>query len=449
MKKLFGTDGVRGIAGESLSEELAFKLGLSGASFLASQTRSRGEAQKIIVGKDTRLSGDSLGKALVSGIVAAGLDALLIGVAPTAAVAYLTKEFQAAGGVVISASHNPAEYNGIKFFSSQGYKLSDAQEEEIENLLEKTENLERKTKGEAGKSFNAEDKLELYLKHVAGTVASDLAGLKVAVDCANGAACQIAPAVLNQLGAQVLAHKTDSDGLNINKDCGSTHPQYIQQVTSSSDVNIGLAFDGDADRVIAVDEKGQEIDGDFIMAICANHLKNQEKLSNNSVVTTIMTNMGFDLAMQKLGIGVVKTKVGDRYVLEEMIKQEINLGGEQSGHIIFSDYSTTGDGIITALQLLAVMRDTQAPLSELSKVMKRLPQVLLNVKVKHKEKLKDKASIWQEIKLREKELKGKGRILVRPSGTEPLVRVMVEEESKNAAQLLAQEIASLVEEQLS
>ncbi len=443
MARLFGTDGVRGIANQDLSPELAFKLGQAGAMLLSSKNK-RGS---IIIGKDTRISGDLLEAALISGICSAGANALKVGIIPTPAIAYLTKTLDADAGVVISASHNPAEYNGIKFFDSQGFKLPDVLEDKIEALTR--EIIQGRPYGsKIGIAVEVEDASEKYLDLVMATIPGSLSGFSIALDCANGAAYQVAPAVFRELGASVLEFGVKPDGLNINASCGSTYPQYVQEIVKTHDVDLGLAFDGDADRVIAVDENGEEVDGDFLMAICATYLKSQGFLPNNALVTTVMTNMGFDLAMERNGIRVIKTKVGDRYVLEEMMARNIVIGGEQSGHIIFLDHATTGDGIITGLQLISVMQDTGKPLSELKKVMERLPQVLLNVSVSHIKRLKDAQKIWSTVDSVQKRLQGRGRILVRPSGTEPLVRVMVESDSQEEANIIAQEVAGLIQTEL-
>jgi len=443
LTRLFGTDGVRGIANQDLSPELAFKLGQAGAMILASD----GTKGSIVVGKDTRISGDLLESALISGICSAGVDAYRVGVMPTPAIAYLTRNLGASAGVVISASHNPAEYNGIKFFNSEGFKLSDALEDKIE-ILTKEEVRNRPSGGNVGTVVDVKDADERYCDHAVGTIGGDLSGFNIALDCANGAAYKVAPAIFRELGASVLEFGVEPNGININDNCGSTYPQYVQEIARTHDVDLGLAFDGDADRVIAVDENGEEVDGDFIMAICATYLKSISCLPHNSLVTTVMTNMGFDLAMEKNGINVIKTKVGDRYVLEEMIAKDIVIGGEQSGHIIFLDHTTTGDGIITALQLMSVMRDTRKPFSGLTGVMKRLPQVLLNVTVQNIAQLKSAQKVWSEVETVQEQLEGRGRILVRPSGTEPLVRVMVESDSQEEANSVARKVADLIEMEL-
>ncbi|HEY4687274.1 MAG TPA: phosphoglucosamine mutase [Candidatus Subteraquimicrobiales bacterium] len=443
MPKLFGTDGIRGIANDDLSPELAFNLGRVGSLFLAP-----GGKGKFVVGKDTRISGDLLEAALTAGILSTGSDVLKVDVMPTAAIAYLARHLRADGGVVISASHNPAEYNGIKFFDGAGFKLSSDQEEEVEKLLAGSTPGGLVTGGQVGTILEVKEAAELYIDHLASTISGDLEGFRVAIDCANGAAYKVAPAILERLKAKVSVFCADPDGLNINKDCGSTHPDDLQDFVSSSDVDLGLAYDGDADRVIAIDEKGEVVDGDFIMAICALHYKKKNDLPNDTVVTTVMTNMGFDLALSQAGIKVLKTNVGDRYVLEEMVRKNVALGGEQSGHIIFLGDATTGDGIVTSLKLMAVLKELKRPFSEVKRVMSRLPQVLLNVKVDHKEKLSEVKRVWDEIERAEAKLNGKGRILVRPSGTEEVVRVMVEAREDREARTVAQAISGIIKEEL-
>ena len=443
MPKLFGTDGIRGIANDDLSPELAFNLGRVGSLFLAP-----GGKGKFVVGKDTRISGDLLEAALTAGILSTGSDVLKVDVMPTAAIAYLARHLRADGGVVISASHNPAEYNGIKFFDGAGFKLSSDQEEEVEKLLAGSTPGGLVTGGQVGTILEVKEAAELYIDHLASTISGDLEGFRVAIDCANGAAYKVAPAILERLKAKVSVFCADPDGLNINKDCGSTHPDDLRDFVSSSDVDLGLAYDGDADRVIAIDEKGEVVDGDFIMAICALHYKKKNDLPNDTVVTTVMTNMGFDLALSQAGIKVLKTNVGDRYVLEEMVRKNVALGGEQSGHIIFLGDATTGDGIVTSLKLMAVLKELKRPFSEVKRVMSRLPQVLLNVKVDHKEKLSEVKRVWDEIERAEAKLNGKGRILVRPSGTEEVVRVMVEAREDREARAVAQAISGIIKEEL-
>ncbi|MBI4744367.1 MAG: phosphoglucosamine mutase [Actinobacteria bacterium] len=444
MGRLFGTDGVRGIANIELTPELAFKIGQAGARILA-----KGKGDKIVIGKDGRISGDVLEAALIAGVCSTGADIYRVGIMPTPAIAYLTRTYGANAGVVISASHNPAEYNGIKFFDSRGFKLLDEKEDEIEKIVSQGGDFERSSGGEVGIVFEVDDAEEKYINHAMNTIPGDLEGLKIAIDCAFGAAYKVVPSIFRELGAEVHAFNIEPDGLNINKGCGSTNIDYVQEIVRTHNVDIGISFDGDADRVIAVDENGEVIDGDFIMAICAVYLNNLGKLVNNTLVTTVMTNFGFDLAMQRNGIKVVKTKVGDRYVLEKMMNENLAFGGEQSGHIIFLEHNTTGDGVITALQLISVMRQTAKKLSELKRVMDRLPQVLVNVEVSKKGKLNQTKAIWDRVKQIEERLGDKGRILVRESGTEPLVRVMVESEIKDEAKEIAESLAEVVNKELS
>lgn len=443
--KLFGTDGVRGVANDDLSPELAFKLGKSGAMSLI----TAGRRGRIVVGKDPRLSADLLESALVSGIMAAGSDVLKVGILSSPAIAYLTHFLGADAGIVISASHNPAEYNGIKFFDSMGRKLAEDVEGKIEELVREDPASKKFSGRRVGIVYEMQEAREQYFNHAINTISGDLSGLKVVVDCANGAASDITPRVLRELGARVLPFADHPDGLNINLNCGSTYPDYLKEIVASHPVDLGLAHDGDSDRVVAVDEKGQVVDGDFIMAICALHLKQQNRLKKNALVTTVMTNLGFDLAMREHGIKVIKTKVGDRYVIEEMLAEGVSLGGEQSGHIIFLDHHSTGDGLITGLQLMVAMRDSEQPLSELSTVMKRLPQVLLNVKVSGKDELDKEEAIWKAVRETEEALGKRGRILVRPSGTEPLVRVMVESETVEEAETLAKRVRDVIEASLT
>ncbi len=415
MGKLFGTDGVRGIANKDLTPELAFKIGRFGAYVL-----SKGNKGKILVGKDTRISGDMLEASLMAGICSVGLDAVSLGVIPTPAVAYLTKKHQALAGVVISASHNPGEYNGIKFFDSQGFKLPDEVEEEIEDLV------------------------------IIETIGIDLSGIKVAMDCGYGALYKIGPETIKRLGGQVVAINTEPDGMNINKACGSTNPKMIQELVLKEKAHIGISFDGDGDRIIAVDNEGNIIDGDHILAICSVYLKETGKLKNNMVVGTIMTNMGLDMYLKDQGIDIVKTKVGDRYILEEMQKKGYVFGGEQSGHIVFLDYNTTGDGLATGLHLLEVMKAKNKTMAELNSVMTNFPQVLVNARVKNELKYfyDRNIEIQAQIEKLEKLFEGQGRVVIRPSGTEPLVRVMIEAKEDIGLEKIARDLASFIEERI-
>jgi len=443
MSRLFGTDGVRGIANSELTPELAFRLGEAAGAFLSDEGRGR-----IVVGKDTRISGDMLEAALVAGICSAGSDALLAGIIPTPAVAFLTRELGADGGVVISASHNPAEYNGIKFFSRDGFKLLDELEDEIEFHVTSGERPVRPTGARVGVVHVIDDAVERYVAHAIATVPEGLGGLKVALDCGHGAAARTSEIALRRLGAEVVSINCDWNGTDINAACGSTHLDPLVELVRGSGADLGIAHDGDADRVLAVDETGAEIDGDRMMAVIAAQLKRESRLPYDTVVGTVMTNLGFDVAMRGLGIRVVKTKVGDRYVLDQMRSMGAMLGGEQSGHVIFLEHSTTGDGLLTALQLARVMRVTGKPLSELAAVMTSYPQVLINVRVADKGRVSTSAALAAAILAEEESLGVRGRVLVRPSGTEPLVRVMVEASELAAAQASADRLVAVVEHEL-
>ncbi|MGB7604528.1 MAG: phosphoglucosamine mutase [Lutisporaceae bacterium] len=448
MGRLFGTDGVRGIANKELDSELAFNLGRIGAYVLTDETHHK---PRIAVGKDTRISGDMLEAALIAGICSMGAEAVVLGVLPTPAVAYLTRHLGLDAGIVISASHNPFEYNGIKFFNSKGYKLSDELENKIESHLNNTEvAIANPIAGDIGRKFEIDNAVHSYIDFLKKTIDVNLRGLKIAVDCANGAAYIAAPSVLADLGAEIVVIDYKPDGKNINVGCGSTYPGNLQKLVVDTGADVGLALDGDADRLIAVDNKGNLVNGDHILAICAKHMKAKGTLKNDTVVATIMSNMGFDIAMKQEKINVAKTTVGDRYVLEEMLKNDYNIGGEQSGHIIFLDHNTTGDGLLTALQLLAVVKESGKKLSDLTTVMTELPQVLVNAKIKNGNQIKysEDAEIAQAIKEVEDKLKDKGRVLIRPSGTEPLIRVMLEGENKAEIQEDAHRIADLIHSKL-
>ncbi|MBV7271576.1 phosphoglucosamine mutase [Clostridiaceae bacterium UIB06] len=445
MHRMFGTDGVRGIANKELTAEVAYNLGRAGAYVLTEGAHK----PKIVVGMDTRISGDMLENALVAGILSVGAEAICIGIIPTPAVAYLTRKYGADAGVVISASHNPVEYNGIKFFNGQGYKLSDELEDRIQKVIESDfEGVPLPVGEEIGRKLEeAGEAISDYVDFAKSTVQGDLKGLKVALDCANGAAYLTTVRAFKELGAQLYIINNDPDGININKNCGSTHPEELMDYVVKKGCHLGLAFDGDADRCLAVDEKGNLIHGDFIMAIIGKYLKNKGKLHKDVLVTTVMSNLGLDIALKKENIKSIKTNVGDRYVLEEMIKEGYSLGGEQSGHIILLDYNTTGDGLITALQLSMIVKNTGSSLSELASIMKELPQVLVNATVPNDKKniyLEDE-KIIAEIKKIEEALDGCGRVLIRPSGTEPLVRVMLEGENQEEIDEMAHKLAALIE----
>ncbi len=448
MGRLFGTDGVRGIANESLTCDLAFKLGQAGAYALTSEVHKA----RILIGKDTRISGDMLESALIAGICSVGAEAVIAGVVPTSGIAYLTRNYGADAGVMISASHNTVEYNGIKFFSSEGKKLPDAIEDRIEQIISGDgEKIPLQTGVNIGRKVSAAGALTEYKEFLLATTETNLRGLKIVLDCAHGAASTVAPRAFKELGADVVPYYNTPDGTNINDYCGSTHPQKLTQLVAELGADMGFAFDGDADRVIAVDEHGLIVDGDTIMAICALDLKQRGMLKNNTLVCTVMSNMGLDIAMKNHGINTVKTKVGDRYVLEEMLRGGFNLGGEQSGHIIFLDHNSTGDGILTGIQLASIIRRGGKPLSKLSGVVTILPQVLVGARVKDnlKEAVMEDEMVKQRISELESQLKGRGRVLIRPSGTEPLVRVMIEGENKKEIERQAVEMAALIESRLA
>ena len=449
MARLFGTDGVRGIANQDLTCELAFKLGQAAACVLASNVHR----PTILVGRDTRISGEMLESALVAGICSMGARAVLVDVLPTPAIAYLTRYYQADAGAVISASHNTVEYNGIKFFNSQGYKLPDAIEDEIEEIVKNglPEGKQLPIGEGVGRPVRQRNAQRRYIDFAKETTGVRLDGLHIVVDCAQGASYEVAPAVLQELGAKVSAYYHEPDGTNINENCGSTHPERLCELVRELGADVGLAFDGDADRLMAVDERGRVVNGDQVMCICANHLKQQGRLRNNTVVTTIMSNMGLELALKKLGIQNVKTKVGDRYVLENMLANNHSLGGEQSGHVIFLDYNTTGDGLITALQLLTVIVESKQSLSRLTRIMEVLPQALYGAHVSDARKYdfdKDE-TIVAAIAALEKKYEGRGRVLVRASGTEPIVRVMIEGPDQHEMDQDVYDLAKLIERRLN
>ena len=443
MSRMFGTDGVRGIANTELTAELAYSLGRAGAFVLTEGTHK----PKILVAKDTRISGDMLEAALVAGILSVGAEAVILGVVPTPAVAHLTREYNADAGVMISASHNPVEYNGIKFFDGRGYKLSDELEDQIQAVIESNfEGVPSPVGGAVGRSYTEETALREYIDYAMSTIKTDLKGLRVALDCANGAAYKAAVKAFRALGARVYVINDNPDGNNINENCGSTHMEELMDYVVRKNCDIGFAFDGDADRCLAVDEKGNMINGDFLLTICAKALKEAGKLKDDTLVVTVMSNLGLDIAAKREGINLVKTKVGDRYVLEEMLKENYILGGEQSGHIIFLDYNTTGDGLVTALQVAAILKESGKTFSELAGVMKELPQVLVNAKVPNEKKniyLEDE-EIIKAINDVEAKLNGVGRVLIRPSGTEPLVRVMLEGENQEEINEMANSLVDLI-----
>ncbi|MPQ43492.1 phosphoglucosamine mutase [Clostridium tarantellae] len=444
MTRLFGTDGVRGIANTELTAELAYNLGRAGAYALTEGTHK----PKIIVGKDTRISGDMLEAALVAGILSVGAEAVCVGVIPTPAVAHLTRAYGADAGVMISASHNPVEYNGIKFFDEKGYKLLDEIEDEIQRIIESNfKDVPSPTGVNLGRIRKEKGALEDYIEFAKNTVGISLEGLKVALDCANGAAYEVAVQAFRDLGAEVLVINDNPDGTNINEKCGSTHPEELMDYVINKKCDLGFAFDGDADRCLAVDENGILINGDFILTLVAKHLKDIGRLKEDTLVVTVMSNLGLMIACEKEGIKTIKTKVGDRYVLEEMVKNNYVIGGEQSGHIIFLDHNTTGDGLVTALQVAAIVKRANKTLGQLATIMKELPQVLANAKVPNNMKSihETDEEIILEINKIEETLQGVGRVLIRPSGTEPLVRVMLEGENQEEIDKLAHNLAALIE----
>ena len=444
MARMFGTDGVRGVAGTELTIELATKLGQAGAYVL---TKEKSHQPTIIVGCDTRISGGMLANALMAGICSVGANAIYVGVAPTPAIAYLTRKHKVDAGVVISASHNPMEFNGIKFFNGEGYKLSDELEDEIEALIRNDmKGIDFPTGAGIGKIDYRFDIVDEYVEFEKKTVPVDLSGLKIVIDCAEGASSYTSVKALKDLGADLIAIHTEPDGTNINADCGSTHMGELKARVVSEKADVGIAFDGDADRMLAVDENGKMVDGDEIMAICGNYLKSKGRLAKDTIVVTVMTNLGFSIMGKEQNINIEKTKVGDRYVLENMKENGYNLGGEQSGHVIFLDDNTTGDGLLSALHLLQVMVDTGKPLSELAKVMEVLPQALVNAKVPNdkKESYMEYSDIAEAIAELEKKFAGEGRVLIRPSGTEPLVRVMIEGKDQKVIDEEAHKLAELI-----
>ncbi len=446
MARLFGTDGVRGVANEDLTPLFAMQLGQAGAYVL---TKEKEHKPTIMVGCDTRISGDMLANALMAGACSVGANCVYVGVMPTPAVAYLTQKYRADAGVVISASHNPVEFNGIKFFDGNGFKLPDELEDEIEALIrENMQDIKFPVGLGVGKVKYRTDAREEYINHSIRSVPVNLSGMKIVVDCAEGASFYTSVEALKELGGNIVAIHNNPDGTNINSNCGSTHMEELQARVVYEKADIGLAFDGDADRLLAVDENGKVVDGDQIMAIVGNHMKAQGKLKKDTIVATVMSNLGFFLMGEKNGLTIEQTKVGDRYVMERMKEIGASLGGEQSGHIIFLDENTTGDGLLSALHLLQVMVETGKSLSELAGIMEVLPQALVNAKVADhkKEKYLEYPEIADAIAELEKKFAGEGRVLIRPSGTEPLVRVMIEGKDQQVIQREAEKLAHLIQD---
>lgn len=445
MGRLFGTDGVRGIANEELTPLLAMQLGQAGAYVL---TKEKAHKPTLMVGCDTRISGDMLANALMAGACSVGANCVFVGVIPTPAIAYLTRKYKVDAGVVISASHNPVEFNGIKFFDGNGYKLPDELEDEIETLIKSNmQDVKFPTGSGVGKVKYRTDAREEYINHAVQSVPVELSGMKIVVDCAEGASYYTSVEALKDLGAEVVAIHNNPDGTNINANCGSTHMEELQARVVYEKANLGLAFDGDADRLLAVDESGKIVDGDQIMAIVGTYMKQNGTLKRDTIVATVMSNLGFFLMAEKNGITAEQTKVGDRYVLERMREIGASLGGEQSGHVIFLDENTTGDGLLSALHLLQVMVDTGKPLSELSKVMEVLPQALVNAKVANhkKDRYLEYPEIAKAIEELTEKFAGEGRVLIRPSGTEPLVRVMIEGKDQKLIETEAKKLAELIQ----
>lgn len=445
MGKYFGTDGVRGVANSELTPELAFKLGRFGGYVLTKDQ----DRPKVLIGRDTRISGHMLEGALVAGLLSIGAEVMRLGVISTPGVAYLTKALGAQAGVMISASHNPVADNGIKFFGPDGFKLSDDQELEIESLMDlETDELPRPVGAELGQVNDYFEGGQKYLQYLKQSVDEDFTGLHIALDCAHGATSSLAAHLFADLDADLSTMGASPNGLNINDGVGSTHPEALAAFLKEKGADLGLAFDGDGDRLIAIDEKGNVVDGDQIMYICGKYMKERGQLKQGTVVSTVMSNLGFYKGLEEHGIHSVQTAVGDRYVVEEMKKNGFNLGGEQSGHIIFLDYNTTGDGLLTGLQLANIMKATKKPLSELASEMKKYPQVLVNIRVTDKHHVTDNEKVKEVIEQVEAEMEGNGRILVRPSGTEPLVRVMAEAPSAELCQEYVDRIAAVVEEEM-
>jgi phosphoglucosamine mutase len=440
LRRLFGTDGVRGVANRDLTPELVFKIGFAGAEVIA----GRSSRHRILLARDTRPSGYMLEDALSSGLCSAGADVFKAGILSTPAVSYLTRTQSFDAGVMISASHNPVEDNGIKFISNNGMKLSDDIEEQIEEIIDSDLNTFKRPAGtDVGKFYDYPDAIHIYSNYLLSIFDGDLNGMRISLDCANGSAANIAPALFSRLGAEVQAHNVDLGGSEINKDCGSTYPQTIQRITVEDGSDIGLTFDGDADRCLLVDRNGKLLDGDHILAMSALYFKKKGMLAGDVVISTEMANMGLEIALGGKQISLIRTRVGDRYVLEEMLKVGSNLGGEQSGHIIFLDRAITGDGLITALEVLRIMRETGQDLKELGSVLTKFPQKIVNVRVEHRDEVIENDDFRGLISRYSDILSGRGRIVVRKSGTEPVIRIMVESEDLNKTEEIADKIYSM------
>lgn len=442
MRKYFGTDGIRGIAGESLTADLSFKVGKALGKLLTEKK----EHPKVIIGRDTRISCDMIEHALSAGLTSTGVHVMTVGIIPTPAIAYLTKTIETDSGIMISASHNPYQDNGIKIFGPDGFKLTDEQELEIEHLIDNSDEIKNASFEKIGKLYGANELSQKYVQHIKQSISGDLSGIKIALDCANGATTGVAPFIFGDLEADIETIGCQPNGININDNVGSTKINTIVEFVKNNDIDMGFAFDGDGDRVLAVDAKGNIVDGDKIMFILAKHLKNQGELKDNMVVSTVMSNIGFYKAIDEHGLQSVKTAVGDRYVVEEMRNNDYSLGGEQSGHIILMNYATTGDGILTAVKLADIIKSSGKSLEELANEVSIYPQKLVNIKVIDKKTAMEDSEILDECKKVEKELEGNGRILLRASGTENLIRVMVEASSDELTDKYCEQVARIVRE---
>ena len=442
MRKYFGTDGIRGIAGESLTADLSFKVGKALGKLLTEKK----EHPKVIIGRDTRISCDMIEHALTAGLTSTGVNVMTVGTIPTPAIAYLTKTIETDSGIMISASHNPYQDNGIKIFGPDGFKLTDEQELEIESLIDNSEQIKNASFEKIGKVYGGNELTQKYIQHIKQSISGDLSEIKIALDCANGATTGVAPFIFGDLEADIETIGCQSNGVNINDNVGSTKIETISEFVKENNVDVGFAFDGDGDRVLAVDASGNIVDGDKIMFILAKHLKEQGELKDNMVVSTVMSNIGFYKAIEENGLQSVKTAVGDRYVVEEMRKNDYSLGGEQSGHIVLMNYATTGDGILTAVKLANIIKTSGKSLEELASEVSIYPQKLVNIKVVDKKTAMEDSEILAECEKVEKELEGNGRILLRASGTENLIRVMVEASSDELTDKYCEQVAKIVRE---
>ena len=442
MRKYFGTDGIRGIAGESLTADLSFKVGKALGKLLTEEK----EHPKVVIGRDTRISCDMIEHALTAGLTSTGVNIMTVGTIPTPAIAYLTKTIETDSGIMISASHNPYQDNGIKIFGPDGFKLTDEQELEIESLIDNSEKIKNASFEKIGKVYGGNELTQKYIQHIKQSITGDLSDIKIALDCANGATTGVAPFIFGDLEADIETIGCQPNGVNINDNVGSTKIETISEFVKENKVDVGFAFDGDGDRVLAVDAKGNIVDGDKIMFILAKHLKEQGELKDNMVVSTVMSNIGFYKAIEENGLQSVKTAVGDRYVVEEMRKNDYSLGGEQSGHIVLMNYATTGDGILTAVKLANIIKTSGKSLEELASEVSIYPQKLVNIKVIDKKTAMEDSEILAECEKVEKELEGNGRILLRASGTENLIRVMVEASSDELTDKYCEQVAKIVRE---